>query len=95
MVLVRPGVEGSVVGFAGCRDGSAPMCYPLSEFRTSIADILLGHLLYETPFWISTDQYHSQREVTTLRHIWRKGGRVRRDACPHVLRGDIPTEGRR
>ncbi|PND54532.1 UDP-glucose 4-epimerase [Mycobacterium sp. ENV421] len=41
----------------GCCDGSAPMCYPQGEFRTGNSDVLLGHLLDETPFWMSADQY--------------------------------------
>ena len=28
----------------GCCDGSAPMCYPLGEFRTGASDVLLGEL---------------------------------------------------
>lgn len=28
----------------GCCDGSAPMCYPLGEFRTGASDVLLGEI---------------------------------------------------
>ncbi|MCK2240505.1 MULTISPECIES: DUF779 domain-containing protein [unclassified Crossiella] len=41
----------------GCCDGSAPMCYPRDEFRVGAADLLLGLVDGDTPFWISRDQY--------------------------------------
>jgi uncharacterized protein len=41
----------------GCCDGSAPMCYPRPEFRVGASDVLLGQVAYETPFWMSGDQY--------------------------------------
>ena len=46
----------------GCCDGSAPMCYPLGEFLTGDADILLGALVVKglpdaVPFWMSRSQY--------------------------------------
>ncbi|MBP2473414.1 uncharacterized protein (DUF779 family) [Crossiella equi] len=41
----------------GCCDGSAPMCYPREEFRVGAADLLLGLVDGDTPFWISRDQY--------------------------------------
>ncbi|MFE3105234.1 DUF779 domain-containing protein [Nocardia tengchongensis] len=41
----------------GCCDGSAPMCYPVGEFRVGASDVLLGHVGDETPFWMSADQY--------------------------------------
>ncbi len=46
----------------GCCDGSAPMCYPLGEFVTGDADILLGALVVaglqdSVPFWMSRSQY--------------------------------------
>ena len=28
----------------GCCDGSAPMCFPLGEFRTGASDVLLGEV---------------------------------------------------
>lgn len=37
----------------GCCDGSSPMCYPRGEFRVGGADLLLGVLALDTPFWIS------------------------------------------
>ncbi|MER6735195.1 DUF779 domain-containing protein [Streptomyces puniciscabiei] len=41
----------------GCCDGSAPMCYPRGEFQVGAADVLLGHVADDTPFWMSADQY--------------------------------------
>ncbi|GGB74959.1 UDP-glucose 4-epimerase [Knoellia flava TL1] len=45
----------------GCCDGSSPMCFPVGEFLTSDADVLLGTLAPEgvTPveFWMSASQY--------------------------------------
>jgi uncharacterized protein len=46
----------------GCCDGSAPMCYPRSEFIVGDQDVLLGVLSDEpgegeTPVWISGSQY--------------------------------------
>lgn len=45
----------------GCCDGSSPMCFPVGEFLTSGADVLLGTLAPEgvTPieFWMSATQY--------------------------------------
>ena len=40
----------------GCCDGSAPMCFPRSEFRVGSRDIFLGTLC-EQPFFIAADQY--------------------------------------
>ncbi|MCX4096903.1 DUF779 domain-containing protein [Nocardia sp. alder85J] len=41
----------------GCCDGSAPMCYPRNEFRVGAADVLLGTVSSDTPFWMSADQF--------------------------------------
>ncbi|UOF92461.1 DUF779 domain-containing protein [Fodinisporobacter ferrooxydans] len=40
----------------GCCDGSAPMCYPLGEFRTGQQDIYLGKI-GDCPFYIGAAQY--------------------------------------
>ena len=40
----------------GCCDGSAPMCFPRSEFRVGSRDIFLGTIC-EQPFFIAADQY--------------------------------------
>ncbi|MDT0545395.1 MULTISPECIES: DUF779 domain-containing protein [Streptomyces] len=52
----------------GCCDGSAPMCYPLGEFRTGAADVLLGSLTVEgvaepVGFWMSADQFERWRHT--------------------------------
>lgn len=41
----------------GCCDGSAPMCYPRGEFRVGGADVLLGRVAGDTPFWMSASQH--------------------------------------
>ena len=40
----------------GCCDGSAPMCYPASEFNVSETDVYLGNL-GGAPFFIGLEQY--------------------------------------
>jgi hypothetical protein len=41
----------------GCCDGSSPMCYLRGEFRVGGADVLLGQVAGDTPFWMSASQY--------------------------------------
>ena len=44
----------------GCCDGSAPMCYPRSEFKVGQSDVFLGWIGesgLETPFYMSGSQY--------------------------------------
>jgi|SRR6516165_666086 uncharacterized protein (DUF779 family) len=40
----------------GCCDGSSPMCYPRSEFRTGAQDVLLGEI-GGCPVYIGAAQY--------------------------------------
>ena len=40
----------------GCCDGSAPMCFPLGEFRIGSRDVLLGEI-EGCPFYIGADQF--------------------------------------
>ncbi|MES1179502.1 MAG: DUF779 domain-containing protein [Myxococcales bacterium] len=40
----------------GCCDGSAPMCFPLSEFRIGQRDVLLGHIA-GAPFYMGREQF--------------------------------------
>lgn len=47
----------------GCCDGSAPMCYPHSEFRVGGSDVLVGEVAGGTPFWMSADQYEYWRHT--------------------------------
>ncbi|MYS23039.1 hypothetical protein GA0115240_147014 [Streptomyces sp. DvalAA-14] len=41
----------------GCCDGSSPMCFPRGEFRVGAADVLLGRVAGDTPFWMSASQF--------------------------------------
>jgi len=46
----------------GCCDGSAPMCFPLGEFRTGSSDVLLTPLAVDgvpepVGFWMSAAQW--------------------------------------
>ena len=64
----------------GCCDGSAPMCYPRSEFIVGDADVLLGVLRdepgrtrsrgqradAETPVWISGSQFELWKHTQLL-----------------------------
>lgn len=40
----------------GCCDGSAPMCYPRSDFKLGAQDIFLG-VIGGQPFYIGKDQF--------------------------------------
>ncbi len=40
----------------GCCDGSAPMCYPATEFSVSDTDVYLGDL-DSTPFYMGAEQF--------------------------------------
>ena len=40
----------------GCCDGSAPMCYPLGEFRVGQSDVKLG-AIGGCPFYMSESQF--------------------------------------
>jgi hypothetical protein len=45
----------------GCCDGSAPMCYPLGEFRIGASDVHFGDLIVDglddIPVWMSEAQF--------------------------------------
>lgn len=57
------GVHGPVMFHqsGGCCDGSSPMCYPVGEFRTGGADVLLGTLdvtgVDPVEVWMSAAQF--------------------------------------
>ena len=56
----------------GCCDGSAPMCFPRSEFIVGDADVLLGVLRdgsSETPVWISGSQFERWKHTQLLRDV--------------------------
>jgi uncharacterized protein (DUF779 family) len=46
----------------GCCDGSAPMCYPLGEFRVGGSDVLLGKIA-DCPFYMSGAQFNYWRHT--------------------------------
>lgn len=47
----------------GCCDGSAPMCYPLGDFRVGSQDVLLGHVAGDVPVWIGAAQFEYWRHT--------------------------------
>lgn len=49
----------------GCCDGSSPMCYPLGEFRTGDADVLLGEI-GGCPFYIGAKQYEAWKHTRLI-----------------------------
>ncbi|AFM20551.1 hypothetical protein Mycch_5945 (plasmid) [Mycolicibacterium chubuense NBB4] len=77
----------------GCCDGSAPMCYPNGEFRVGAADVLLGHIHHETPFWISADQYLLHEDVTAVTYFGRLGEQAGHDPAPFDYRCSVGTRG--
>jgi len=40
----------------GCCDGSAPMCFPLGEFRIGARDVQLGTIA-DAPFYMGAEQF--------------------------------------
>lgn len=58
-LIARLGAEHGPLLFhqsGGCCDGSAPMCYPLGEFRVGGQDVLLGEI-GGVPFYMSRSQF--------------------------------------
>ena len=53
----------------GCCDGSAPMCYPVSEFIVGDRDVRLGEIA-GAPFYMSESQFerwqHTQLTIDVL-----------------------------
>jgi uncharacterized protein (DUF779 family) len=54
----------------GCCDGSAPMCYPLGEFKTGQSDVQLGQI-GGCPFYMSASQFeywqHTQLTIDVVK----------------------------
>ena len=54
----------------GCCDGSAPMCYPLGEFRVGQSDVKLG-AIGGCPFYMSESQFeywqHTQLTIDVVK----------------------------
>jgi uncharacterized protein (DUF779 family) len=49
----------------GCCDGSAPMCFPLGEFKTGDQDVLLGEI-EGCPFYIGKAQFEYWRHTQLI-----------------------------
>ncbi|OSQ46080.1 DUF779 domain-containing protein [Thalassospira alkalitolerans] len=49
----------------GCCDGSAPMCFPLGEFKTGDQDVLLGEI-EGSPFYIGRAQFEYWRHTQLI-----------------------------
>jgi uncharacterized protein (DUF779 family) len=49
----------------GCCDGSAPMCYPLGEFRVGGSDVRLG-AIGGSPFYMSAAQFDYWRHTQLI-----------------------------
>ena len=49
----------------GCCDGSAPMCFPLGEFKVGGQDVLLGAIA-GCPFYIGADQFEYWRHTQLI-----------------------------
>jgi uncharacterized protein (DUF779 family) len=52
----------------GCCDGSAPMCYPIGDFRVGPSDVLLEHVAVPgidspIPFYMSLEQFEYWRHT--------------------------------
>ena len=54
----------------GCCDGSAPLCYPLGEFRVGQSDVKLGEI-GGCPFYMSESQFeywqHTQLTINVVK----------------------------
>ena len=57
----------------GCCDGSAPMCFPLGEFRTGAQDVFLGTIA-DTPFYIGANQFEYWRHTQLIIDVVRGRG---------------------
>jgi uncharacterized protein len=58
----------------GCCDGSAPMCYPRSDFRIGERDVYLGDI-EDTPFYIGGQQFeYWQHTHLTIDCVPGRGG---------------------
>ncbi len=69
----------------GCCDGSAPMCYPLGEFRVGNSDVLLGEIA-DTPFYMSEAQFaYWQHTQLIIDVVPGRGGMFSLEG-PHGLR---------
>ncbi|MEL7299328.1 MAG: DUF779 domain-containing protein [Pseudomonadota bacterium] len=49
----------------GCCDGSAPMCYPVGDFRTGASDVKLGEI-DGAEVWISGPQFEAWKHTQLI-----------------------------
>lgn len=49
----------------GCCDGSAPMCYPLGEFKVGGGDVLMGEI-GGAPFYMGAQQFEYWRHTQLI-----------------------------
>jgi uncharacterized protein (DUF779 family) len=79
----------------GCCDGSAPMCYPASEFIVGDRDVMLG-LVGDTPFYMSASQFEVWKHTQlTLDVVPGRGGMFSLDNATglrFLIRSRIFTE---
>lgn len=57
----------------GCCDGSAPMCYPIGEFRLGGQDVLLGSI-GGAPFYMSASQFEHWQHTHLIIDVVRGRG---------------------
>ena len=50
----------------GCCDGSAPMCYPLGEFKVGGQDVYLGRIAGDAPVYIGAAQFDYWRHTQLI-----------------------------
>jgi uncharacterized protein (DUF779 family) len=74
---------------------SEPSRLVLEPFRVGASDVLLGHILDDTPVWISADQYDTQGNEPAVTHRDGQGGRVRHDGASHTGGGGAVVKGQR
>lgn len=49
----------------GCCDGSAPMCFPQSDYQTGQQDVFIG-TIGELPFYMNEDQYERWKHTDLI-----------------------------
>lgn len=51
---------------SGCCDGSAPLCFPLGEFKVGGRDLLIGHVCGDVPVWIGAETFEYWRNTQII-----------------------------
>lgn len=57
----------------GCCDGSAPMCYPQSEYQTGSQDVQIG-TIGGLPFYMNGDQYERWKHTNLIIDVIKGNG---------------------